>query len=95
MSVFTIEVLLAIAGMVLLLAEAFFPKLPLKTFGIAAIGSAIAALLLFLSSSKETASLPGLSLRGINWIAWPFSTKALLSSPQSSSFGCYSFAHRI
>lgn len=59
MSVFTIEVLLAIAGMVLLLAEAFFPKLPLKIFGIAAIGSAIAALLLFLSSSKETASLPG------------------------------------
>lgn len=59
MSVFTIEVFLALAGMVLLLVEAFFPKIPFKTLGGAAIGSAVLAFALYLGCSKETSSLPG------------------------------------
>ncbi|WP_395737524.1 NADH-quinone oxidoreductase subunit N [Prosthecobacter sp.] len=59
MSVFTIEIGLAILGLALLLAEAFKPEISRRTLGLTAIAGTALALVLFIFVSHDTASLPG------------------------------------
>lgn len=58
MSPFTIEILLALLGLVLLLAGAFMPKAPLRALGWAAIGGCVLALVLLVAGPRGGAALP-------------------------------------
>ena len=58
MSVFSIEVLLALLGLVIVLASAFLPKVADRTLAWTGIAGCVVALLLLAGASRSAASLP-------------------------------------
>jgi NADH-quinone oxidoreductase subunit N len=82
MSVFTIEALLAVLGLVVLMLEAFMPRLPARTLGGIALGGAGLALLLFCTVAGGQEALPGFvaAWHKLDSAAWFFKGYALVTT---------------